>query len=105
MDDNSRSRSRQLEEINAMAARSTFEKGLTRFRALISFIQPTLSSLLWNPSPPETQSRQVWTSDLLIQTLLALLPYFLAQRQSQVRESRDAHIRVKSMNAAQQMIH
>jgi hypothetical protein len=61
----------------------------------------TFPSLLWNPSPPETQSRQLCTSDLLIQTLLSLLPDFLSQRQS---EGREAHIRLKSMTAAQQTI-
>jgi hypothetical protein len=34
---------------------------------------------------------------------LVLLPYFLVQRQSEVRESRKAHIHVKLMNAAQQI--
>jgi hypothetical protein len=64
----------------------------------------TFPSLLWNPSPPETKPRQVCTSDLVIKALLALLPDFLAQRQSEFRESRESHIRVKSMNAAQQTI-
>jgi hypothetical protein len=35
---------------------------------------------------------------------LTLLPDFLSQRQSELRESRVAHTRVKSMKAAQQTI-
>jgi hypothetical protein len=39
-----------------------------------------------------------------MQALLVLLPDFLAQLQSELRECCEAHIRVKSMNAAQQTI-
>jgi hypothetical protein len=37
-------------------------------------------------------------------TVLTLLPDFLAQQQSEVRESRETAIRVKLMTAAQQTI-
>jgi hypothetical protein len=64
----------------------------------------TFPSLLCNLSRPKTQSTQGCASGLLIQTLLAPLPDFLPQRQSKLKKSREAHIRLKSMNIPQQAI-
>jgi hypothetical protein len=63
----------------------------------------TLPSFL-DPSRLEIQSARIWTSDLLAQALLAALPHFLAQQHREIRESRDSHIHMKSMIAAQQII-
>jgi hypothetical protein len=49
-------------------------------------------------------NRQRETVDLAMRAILALLPDFLAQRQRKIHESREAHIRVKSLGTAQQMI-
>jgi chromosome segregation ATPase len=42
--------------------------------------------------------------DVAIRTILALLPDFLVQLPLEIRESREAHIRVKSLGVAQQAI-
>jgi hypothetical protein len=39
-----------------------------------------------------------------MRAILALLPEFLAQREKEIHESREAHIRVKSLGTAQQML-
>jgi Na+/phosphate symporter len=61
----------------------------------------TLPSFLFNPSCLETQSSQVGSSDITTQTLLALLSDFLAERRTELFESREEHIRVKQMKTAQ----
>jgi hypothetical protein len=91
-----------LENPHAVNAESNFENGLARLRAFIPFIRRTFPSMLCNTSRPETKSMQAWASHLLMQALLVLLPDFLAQLQSELRERCEAHIRVKSMKAAQQ---
>jgi hypothetical protein len=48
------------------------------------------------------QMSQADPSDLAMQTMLALLPDFLAQRQKEIHKSREAHVRVKSLGTAQQ---
>jgi hypothetical protein len=64
----------------------------------------TFSSFLFNPPCSETQQSQ---PNLHTQAPLALLCDFLTQRQGEILEileSRESHIHVKSMIAAQQMI-
>lgn len=47
---------------------------------------------------------QAMSSDFAVQAILALLPDFLAQRQREIVESREKHIRVKSGGEAHQII-
>jgi hypothetical protein len=61
----------------------------------------TLPSFLFNPSCLETQSSQIGSSDITTRTLLALLSDFLAERRTELLESREEHIRVKQMKTAQ----
>jgi hypothetical protein len=63
----------------------------------ISLTRRTLLSLLCGSSGPETQASQAGSSDLSMQVILFLLSDFVAPKKNESSESREAHIRVKSM--------
>jgi prefoldin subunit 5 len=64
----------------------------------------TIPSILSNPSLPETQPSQGRSSDLSLRLLLSFLPDFLSQKQLELLDNREMHIRLKQMNTTQQMI-
>jgi hypothetical protein len=66
-----------------------------------SSMRRTFPSILCNYSGFETQFSQIRSSNLPMQAMLTLLSDFLAQRQSELLENREMHIRVKSMGIAQ----
>jgi hypothetical protein len=57
-----------------------------------------------SPRPRDKEMSQAMPPDFLMRAVLALLPYFLPQRQWESLKSREAQIRVKSLEIAEQTI-